>query len=220
MARGRRREHAHHLFARRENDGHELKAGTYALFLDVEKDGPWVWIFSRHLGWGSFQYDPKDDVLRVATTPQPAARTADMTFGFSDRNGDSAVAFLQWDEKRVPFKIDVPNINELYVAQMRQDLQGWAGFNYLNWQQAAAFCVNNKINLEEALEWADKAITWTFRGATPGQRNFSTLQTKAAVLEALGRKADSDAVMAEALKLQTPTCSRYFSMANTSSTRA
>ncbi len=183
-------------------EGHDLKAGTYALFLDVEKDRPWTWIFSRHLGWGSYQYDPKDEVLRVPATPLPAARTEDLTYGFDDRTGDSAVAYLQWEEKRVPFKIDVPNANELYVAQMRQDLQGWAGFNYQNWQQAAAFCVNNKINLEEALEWADKAITWTFRGATPGHRDFSTLQTKASVLEALGRQPEADTVMAEALKLQ------------------
>src|SRR5215469_9473412 len=51
-------------------DGKDLKAGTYALFLDVEKDGPWQWVFSKHLGWGSFQYDPKYDVLRVPATPQ------------------------------------------------------------------------------------------------------------------------------------------------------
>src|SRR5947199_9569732 len=46
-------------------DGKDLKAGTYALFLDVEKSGPSFWILNRHLGWGSFQYDAKDDVLRV-----------------------------------------------------------------------------------------------------------------------------------------------------------
>jgi Protein of unknown function (DUF2911) len=32
-------------------EGKDLKAGTYALFLDVET-GPWNWIFSNHLGWG------------------------------------------------------------------------------------------------------------------------------------------------------------------------
>ena len=29
-------------------DGKTLKAGTYGLFLDVEKDGPWQWIFSNN----------------------------------------------------------------------------------------------------------------------------------------------------------------------------
>src|ERR1043165_1998833 len=38
-------------------EGKDLKAGTYALFLDVEKDKPWNWIFSNNsTGWGSYQY--------------------------------------------------------------------------------------------------------------------------------------------------------------------
>ncbi len=185
-------------------EGKDLKAGTYALFLEVAKTGPWTWIFSNHLGWGSFQYDPKNDVLRVAATPVEAPMTEFMTFGFDERLPDSAVAYLQWENKRVPLKIDVPNVNELYVAQMRQQLESWAGFNYQNWQNAAQFCVDNKINLEEALVWADKAIKEPFRGAVPGHEDFSTLQTKAAVLSAMGKDSEADAVMDAALRLPSP----------------
>jgi hypothetical protein len=182
-------------------EGKDLKAGTYALFLDVEKTGPWNWIFSNHLGWGSFQYDPKDDALRVPVTPQDAPFTEFLTYGFDERHPDSAVAYLQWEKKRVPFKIEVPNVNGLYVAKMRQQLQSWPGFNYQDWQTAAQFCADNKIDLEEALTWADKAINGPFRGATVGHEDFSTLSTKAAVLEAMGREADSDALMQKALHL-------------------
>jgi hypothetical protein len=104
-------------------------------------------------------------------------------------------------EKRIPFKIEVPNINQLYVDQMREDLLSWPGFNYQNWQTAAKFCADNKINLEEALVWADKAIHEPFRGATAGVEDFSTLSTKAAVLGAMGRTAEADAVMDKALDL-------------------
>ncbi len=182
-------------------EGKDLKAGTYALFLDTEKNGPWNWIFSSHLGWGSFQYDPKDDVLRVPVTPQDAPFTEFLTYGFDERRPDSAVAYLQWEKKRIPFKIEVPNVNALYVAKMRQDLQSWAGFNYQDWQTAAQFCADNKINLEEALIWADKAINAPFRGATIGHEDFSTLSTKAAVLDAMGRESDAEVVMQKALQL-------------------
>ena len=182
-------------------EGKDLKAGTYALFLDVEKDGPWQWIFSNHLGWGSFQYDPKDDVLRVPAMPQDAPFTEFMTYGFDERRPDSAVAYLQWEKKRISFKIEVPNVNALYVAKMRQDLQSWAGFNYQDWQTAAQFCADNKINLEEALTWADLAINGPFRGATIAHEDFSTLSTKAAVLDAMGRETEADAVMQKALHL-------------------
>ncbi|HUK24859.1 MAG TPA: DUF2911 domain-containing protein [Terriglobales bacterium] len=182
-------------------EGKDLKAGTYALFLEVEKTGPWRWIFSRHLGWGSYQYNAKDDALRVPVTPQDAPFTEFLTYGFDERRPDSAIAYLQWEKKRIPFKIEVPDVNGLYVAKMRQDLQSWPGFNYQDWQTAAQFCADNKINLEEALTWADKAIDGPFRGATIGHEDFSTLSTKAAVLEAMGRESDADAVMQKALAL-------------------
>ena len=182
-------------------EGKNLPAGTYALFLDVEKTGPWFWIFSKNLGWGSFQYDAKDDALRVPITPQDAPFTEFLTYGFDDRLPASAVAYLQWEKKRIPFKIEVPNVNELYVAKMRQELQSWPGFNYQNWQNAAQFCADNKLNLDEALVWAEKAINAPFRGATIGHEDFSTLSTKAAVLVAMGRESDADAVMEKALHL-------------------
>ncbi len=182
-------------------DGKDLKAGTYALFLEVEETGPWSWIFSNHLGWGSFQYDAKDDVMRVPATPQDAVFTEFLTYGFDERKPDSAVAFLQWEKKRIPMRIEVSNVNQIYVDRMRQELQSWAGFRYEDWQTAAQFCADNKINLEEALTWADKAINAPFRGATVGHEDFSTLQTKSSVLEAMGREADADAVMQKALRL-------------------
>lgn len=181
--------------------GKDLKAGTYGLFLDLEKDGPSYWILNRHLGWGSFQYDPKDDVLRVSTNPEDAPFTEFLTYGFDERRPDSAVAFLQWEKKRIPLKIEVPNVNELYVAKLRQQLESWPGFRYEDWQTAAQFCADNKINLEEALTWADKAISSPFRGATVGHEDFATLQTKAAVLDAMGRETDADNVMEKAFTL-------------------
>jgi tetratricopeptide (TPR) repeat protein len=183
-------------------EGKDIKAGTYALFLELEKSGPWSWIFSTQAtGWGSYQYDPKNDALRVPVTPQSASYTEFLTYGFDDRRPASALAFLQWESKRVPFKIEVPNVNELYVAQMRKELLGWPGFNFQNWQTAAQFCADNKINLEEALVWADKAINEPFRGAAVGREDFSTLETKAAVLRAMGRDKEAEAVMERAFRL-------------------
>jgi tetratricopeptide (TPR) repeat protein len=167
----------------------------------VEEKGPWNWVFSSHLGWGSFQYDPKYDVLRVPVTPQDAPFTEFLTYGFDERHPDSAIAYLQWEKKRVPLKIEVPNVNQLYVEKIREQLESWPGFRYEDWQDAAQFCADNKINLEEALTWADKAIAGPFRGATIGHEDFSTLQTKANVLTAMGRDADAEAVMQKALHL-------------------
>jgi len=183
-------------------EGKPMKAGTYGLFLDVEKEGPWQWIFSTNNdGWGSYQYDPKEDVLRVSVTPVAAPHTEFLTYGFDDRKPDSTVAYLQWEDKRIPFRIEVPNANEIYVAQIRHNLLSWPGFDYKNWQNAAEFCAANKVNLDEALVWADKAIHGPFRGATVGSEDFSTAQTKADVLEAMGRTEEADKLMEHAFQL-------------------
>ena len=182
-------------------DSKELKAGTYGLFLLLDKTGPWTWIISSNIGWGAYQYDPKNDVLRVSVKPMDAPFTEYLTFGFDERLPDSATAYVQWENKRVPLKIDVPNVNDLYVAQLRKELQSWQGFNYRNWQAAAQFCADNKVNLDEALVWADKAIHEPFRGDPLGKEDFSTLQTKAAVLMAMGKEADAEATMQQALHL-------------------
>jgi hypothetical protein len=179
----------------------DLKAGTYALFLSLEPSGPWTWVFSKQTGWGAYQYDPANDALRVTTMPEAAPYTEFLTYGFDERRPDSAIAYLQWENKRIPLKISVPNVNELYVAQMRKDLLGWPGFSYQNWQLAAQFCADNNINLEEALVWADKAINEPFRNAAQGREDIFTLRTKAAVLRAMGRGAEAETVMDRAVRL-------------------
>ena len=65
-------------------DGKDLRAGTYALFLDLEPSGPWNWIFSTQAtGWGKLSVQhPANDALRVATTPgnSPVHRVLDVRF--------------------------------------------------------------------------------------------------------------------------------------------
>jgi len=178
--------------------GKDLPAGTYGLFLAIDKDGPWTWIFSRnHTSWGSFFYDPKEDALRVETKPEEASYTEWLTYGFDDRKTNSANAFLQWENKKVGFEVAVPNVNDLYVTKIRQELRSSPGFDYRNYMNAAQFCVQNKINLEEALTWANAAVSLPFIG----QENFNTLQTKSMVLDALGKSDEANAVMDKAIKL-------------------
>ncbi len=179
--------------------GRDLRAGTYGLFLEIQPSGPWTWIFSTRTGWGAYQYDPKYDVLRIDAAPAEAPYMEFLTYGFDDRRPDSASAYLQWEKQRVAFKIDVADSVQLYVDQMRKDLLGWPGFNYQNWQRAAQFCADNKINLEEALVWADKAINEPFRNAAQGREDYFTLRTKANVLRALAREPEAETVMDKAI---------------------
>jgi len=184
-------------------NGKPLKAGTYGLFLDVEKDGPSNWIFSKNYsGWGSYFYDAKEDALRVPAPLTDAPYTEWLTYGFDGRESKQANAFLQWENKRIGFTVGVPNVNDLYIARMRQELVGTTmGFTYQPWMEAAQFCAQNRVNLDEALTWADYAISGPF----VGKEDFESLQTKALVLTALGRDSEADDIMGKAVKHPTAT---------------
>ncbi|HEY0740316.1 MAG TPA: DUF2911 domain-containing protein [Chryseosolibacter sp.] len=176
-------------------DGKKIKAGTYGLFLIVQKEGPYTWILSNNSqSWGSFFYNPEEDALRSESTPTDAAYTEYLTFGFDTRELTTATAFLQWENKRVPLKIDVPNARELYVDIIRNELRSAKGFDYRNIQTAVNFCVQNRINLEEALTWAEYAIS-----SPVGTEDFGSLRTKASVLNALNREAEAEVIMQQAL---------------------
>jgi len=180
-------------------NGKDLKAGTYGLFLMLDKDKPWTWIFSKNsTSWGSYYYTADEDVLRVEATPEVCAYTEWLTFGFDDRQALSANAYLQWENKKISFKIETPNGMQLYVDKMRSELTGYAGFNPANWLTDARFCLSNNINLEEALKWTDISMN---SERFNGQKNFSALQTKASILNALHRDAEAETVMTEAMTM-------------------
>lgn len=89
-------------------EGEALPAGTYGLFLVPRQEGDWTVIFSKNAKqWGSFGYKKDDDALRVDVTPEEAAHQEWLVYGFDDCQGSTGTAFLHWEKKRIPFKIEV-----------------------------------------------------------------------------------------------------------------
>ncbi|GAB1446391.1 hypothetical protein MASR2M41_21650 [Flammeovirgaceae bacterium] len=109
------------------------------------------------------------------------------------------MVYLKWENKKIPVTIEIPNINDVYVDIIRNELRGSLGFSHQNFMAAASFCADNKINLEEALTWAEAAINRQFIG----QEDFFTLQTKANVLNAMGKDNEAELVMTRAINLPT-----------------
>lgn len=176
-------------------EGEPLAAGSYGLHMVADPE-EWTIIFSNDsTSWGSFSYDPADDALRVKVKPEPAPFREWLTYDFFDRQLDHATAALLWEELRVPFTIEVPDINQLYVEQIRRELKNSPGFAWTNLVAAANFAARNKIALEEALGWADRAISAPYIG----NENFTTLAAKVQVLTALGRDEEATELMLQAV---------------------
>jgi len=191
--------HASHAI---EVQGESLPAGTYGFHVITAENGPWTVIFTTDTeAWGSYFYDPANDVLRVEAEPMESSYEEYLTFEFGDRKLESCTAVLAWEDLALPIQLSVPNIHDLYIANLEQELSGQKGFMWQNLATAANYTANYETHLEKGLEWAEAAISRPFIG----QPNFVTYGAKASVLTAMGRLEDADAAMQSALELPATT---------------
>jgi hypothetical protein len=167
--------------------GKPLPAGTYGLHFIPGKE-EWTIVFSHNsTAWGSFFYDAKEDALRVTAKPVESAYREFLTYEFVDRMPATATVELEWENLALPWKIEVPNADQLYVENIRRELQNAQGFSWQNWDAAANFCLAHKVDLAEGLTWAQAAVNGSFGG----QANFTTLSTLAALQDANGQAEES-----------------------------
>ncbi|MEO8504142.1 MAG: DUF2911 domain-containing protein [Acidobacteriota bacterium] len=168
-------------------DGQPLAAGSYGLHFIPGKD-EWTIVFSKNsTAWGSFFYDQNEDALRVTVKPIAHPYLHWLTYEFVERAPDHASVQLAWEDLAVPFKITVDDINEVYLAAIRQELKNSPGFQNTSWVAAAQFCLQNKINLAEGLTWAAQAVNSRFFG----QSNFTNLMLLADLQDANGKTAEA-----------------------------
>jgi len=178
-------------------EGQPLAAGRYGFHVIVEPT-EWTLIFSRHADqWGSFFYHPAADALRVKVKPAKHDYREYLTYEFTRRLPEEATVELQWEDLAAGFTIKVPAVNDIYLSSVRQELRNFTGFNSQAWVAAIQFCVQNKVNLDEALQWADYAISAPF----VGQATFNTFSAKAQVLRALNRADEARPLMRKAIEL-------------------
>lgn len=176
-------------------EGQSIPAGTYGLhMIPTEKD--WTIIFSKNFtSWGSFYYEPSEDALRVIVKPVAVNDYREnLAYGFDQITNTSGTAYLHWEKLRIPFKIefDTPSI---VLATLRNDMRGQAGFNQANILQAANWCLQNNVNLEEASSWVDRAILF---GAGTNAR-----LVKSELLAAMGKQDEAATMKKNALDAAT-----------------
>jgi Protein of unknown function (DUF2911) len=158
-------------------EGKPVPAGTYGLFI-IPEAKQWTVILSRFgADWGTYNYDPSEDVLRVAVSPRPLAEAEErLLYTFDDVADSSAVVSLRWAKLRAPIRIEV-DLPATIRASIREELRGGKHWSSDAWAAAARWELRNG-DLNAALADADHAL------ATGS--SFTALRTKAAVLEKKG----------------------------------
>ena len=178
-------------------NGKALPAGTYGFFIALYPDSCVLIFNSNTAGWGSYFYNPALDVLRVGTSQQKGRKESKerLDYTFSKQTRESVEVALEWEYWRIPFTVTV-DLKKTAVESLRRQLSGEMGFDPPSLETAAGWCLQNNINLEEALQWIDVALDPSL-GAV---KSFKALNLKSRLLDKLGRKAEADAILQTALE--------------------
>jgi tetratricopeptide (TPR) repeat protein len=176
-------------------EGQSLPAGKYAFFVAYDPNECTL-IFSKNsTSWGSFFYNEKEDALRVKIKPVVLDKSVEwLKYEFTNQTENSATVALQWEKLMIPFKVEVDYVQS-QLASFRRELQTDRGFLWESWNQAAQWCLQHNVNLNEALLWADSATSRNFGG----DKSFQAASTKAQILDKLGRGDEAAALMKKML---------------------
>jgi len=176
-------------------EGQSLAAGKYAFFIAYDPNECTL-IFSKNsTSWGSFFYNDKEDALRVKVKPVALDKPVEwLKYDFMNETENSATIALSWEKLMIPFKVEVDYV-QTQLASFRRELQTEKGFLWESWDQAAQWCVQRNVNLNEALLWADSATSRSFGG----DRSFQAASTKAQLLNKLGKGDEASALMKKML---------------------
>lgn len=172
-------------------EGRELPAGSYGLHM-IPTAGQWTVIFSKNAtSWGSFFYRQDEDALRVTVTPREMEFQEWLSYRFADLEPESVSAELRWEKLAVTLRITL-DVTAIVLEHIRLDLRTLAGFSWQAFNQAAAYCAEHDVNLEEGMKWADRSIAMN--------QNFTNLNVKADLLEKTGKKQEAVELRKNALK--------------------
>ena len=177
-------------------NGQPLKAGTYSLHTIPSRD-EWTVIFNNDAGqWGSFSYDEKKDALRVKVKPQMVPDNQEwLMYTFDPVTDKSAQVNIRWEKVRVPFTVEVKDVNTLTLEKARTAIAAAKPDDWRTPLQAAnyAFQNNNPDDDAEAVGWLEKSIKV--------KETFGNMYSKARMLAFLGKTQEAVAAGERALQL-------------------
>ena len=172
-------------------EGQPLPTGIYGLHMIPNGDS-WTVIFSKtNTGWGSYSYKQDEDALRVNVKPRALSDMEEaLEYEFEDLASNSATVTMKWEKVAVPFKIAVSD--QTTFDNISAQMKGRGQFTWQAPDEAATFCLQHNMNLEQGLKWADVSIS--------NEERFDNLSTKVDLLKALHRDDEANKTWTKAME--------------------
>jgi hypothetical protein len=175
-------------------NGQKLPAGSYSLHTIPTKD-EWTIIFNSVANqWGSFNYDPAKDTLRVKVKPVWESHDKEwLEFWIDPINDNSAQVNIRWEKVRVPFTVEVKDVKALTLQKARAAVAAAPPDDWRTPLQAANYVLlsADKMDPTEAMGWLEQSLK--------AKETFGNLYTKARVLASQGKTQEAIAVGEKAL---------------------
>lgn len=176
-------------------NGQKLAAGTYSLHTIPTKD-EWTIVFNGTANqWGSFNYDPAKDTLRVKAKPQWVNDNQEwLAFEIEPEGEDSARVNIRWEKISVPFTVKVPDVPAATLARLKSAVGGAKADDWRTPLQAGNYLVNNTTPADDAqgMAWIDQSIKV--------KETFQNLSAKANALYKAGKKEEAVALGEQAVQ--------------------
>ena len=170
-------------------NGQKLPAGSYSLHTIPTKD-EWTIVFNGTANqWGSFNYDPAKDTLRVKAKPQWVNENQEwLAFNIDPVGEDSAQVNIRWEKVNVPFTVKVPDVAATTMTKLKASVGNAKPDDWRTRLQAGNYLLNNKDTADDALgmEWLDQSIKV--------KETFQNLSAKANALYKAGKKEEAIAL--------------------------
>jgi hypothetical protein len=176
-------------------NGQKLPAGSYSLHTIPTKD-EWTIVFNGTANqWGSFDYDPAKDTLRVKAKPQWMNDNAEwLTYSIDPVGDDSAQVNIRWEKINVPFTVKVPDVAATTMAKLKAKVSSAKPDDWRTPMQAGNYLVNNQDPSDDAqgMAWLDQSIKV--------KETFQNLANKAIALYKAGKKEEAFALAEQAIQ--------------------
>jgi hypothetical protein len=170
--------------------GHEVPAGTYALFAIPGPD-KWTLILNKTAKqWGAYFYKAEEDLLRFDVQPQTGPFTEWMVFEITPAGNGKAVVEMAWETLRLPFTLEL-DADAMAWKSVDDTLAGTPEWG--DYQTAAEWALIKDQRLDEAMTWVNKAMAL--------QESFWNYETKAKLLQRAGKTEEAIQHLEKAMEL-------------------
>ncbi|HEV7683775.1 MAG TPA: DUF2911 domain-containing protein [Pyrinomonadaceae bacterium] len=175
-------------------NGQKLPAGSYSLHTIPTKDEFTIIFNSVANQWGSFDYDTAKDTLRIKVKPEWSEHSKEwLEYWIDPINESSAQVNIRWEKVRVPFTVEVKDVQGLTMTKARAAVAAAKPDDFRTPLQAANYALSNKLSVAEAMGWLEQSIKV--------KETLGNVGLKARVLAEQGKTAEAIAAGEHAIQV-------------------